>query len=225
MRIALAVVVAGLCCLTARAEDWNSTDGKTYKNVKVITHNETSVTVDDDAGGDIIPLASLPKDLQKRFNYDPAKAKAAADERAKQEKEAELKAAQAEREEQAAQDHAKLLDQLEQNSMQIRLRISQKVHDNSALVDYDTWGDRTVDAKGGVAMGWWPNGRQILVIGIPSDSVDGDPWEGKVYYAGIYKGEGQTLRQWATTKEEALRLLKKSSSTPADADGPRVPSQ
>jgi len=66
------------------AEDWTTTDGKVYQGVKVVKVEADSVTILDSDGGARLALAILPPDLQKRFNYDPVKAKAAADARAKE---------------------------------------------------------------------------------------------------------------------------------------------
>jgi hypothetical protein len=63
------------------AEDWTTTDGKVYKDVKVVKTEPDAVTITDHDGGALIPLTKLSPDLQKRFNYDPVKAKAAADAR------------------------------------------------------------------------------------------------------------------------------------------------
>jgi hypothetical protein len=54
-----------------RAEDWITTDGKTYKDVKVVTTEADAVTIIDNDGGARIPLVMLSPDLQKRFNYNP----------------------------------------------------------------------------------------------------------------------------------------------------------
>ena len=62
-------------------EDWTTTDGKTYQGVKVVKIEADCVTILDSDGGARIELAKLPPDLQKRFNYDPDKAKAAAQKR------------------------------------------------------------------------------------------------------------------------------------------------
>jgi hypothetical protein len=70
----------GGCSL--RAEDWKTTDGKVYANVTVIKSEADAVTILYRDGGALIPMANLPPDLQKRFKYDPAKAKVAARERA-----------------------------------------------------------------------------------------------------------------------------------------------
>lgn len=61
-----------------RAEDWTTTDGKTYKNVKVVKVEDDAVTILDEDGGARVPLSTLSPDLQKKFNYDPAKAAIAA---------------------------------------------------------------------------------------------------------------------------------------------------
>ena len=80
--IFLALFVASL-----RAEDWKTTDGKVYQNVTVVKSEPDAVTILYRDGGALVPLANLPADLQKRFNYDPAKAKIAADARAREDAE------------------------------------------------------------------------------------------------------------------------------------------
>jgi beta-glucanase (GH16 family) len=65
----------------ARAEDWTTTDGKTYRQITVVKVEDDAVTILDDDGGALVPLASLPPDLQQRFHYDPDKAKVAGDRR------------------------------------------------------------------------------------------------------------------------------------------------
>ena len=65
-----------------RADDWKTTDGKTYQNVVVVKTEPDAVTITHKDGGALVPLSTLPPDLQKKFNYDPATAKAAAAARA-----------------------------------------------------------------------------------------------------------------------------------------------
>ena len=90
MKAFLAVIVAGLCCLTARAEDW-TVNGKDYHNVTVSKVDPDKVHITFDGGIGSINLADLPPDLRKRFNYDPQAAKTAvkaeADREAKSDKE------------------------------------------------------------------------------------------------------------------------------------------
>jgi hypothetical protein len=85
-----------------RAEDWTTTEGKTYRDVKVIEAASDAVTILHHDGGALISLSNLPADLQKRFNYDPARAEAAADARAKSDAES-ARALQAEMEQAAQQ--------------------------------------------------------------------------------------------------------------------------
>jgi len=64
------------------AEDWTTTDGKVYQGVAVVKAEPDAVTIVHHDGGALVPLSKLSPDLQKRFNYDPAKAKVAAEARA-----------------------------------------------------------------------------------------------------------------------------------------------
>jgi beta-glucanase (GH16 family) len=81
MRLMLFSVILLALVGVALAEDWTTTDGKTYKHVKVIKVEDDAVTILDEDGGALVPLNVLPPALQKQFNYDPAKAAAAAAQR------------------------------------------------------------------------------------------------------------------------------------------------
>jgi hypothetical protein len=81
LALLLAAALLTSFATSLRAEDWKTTDGKVYQDVKVVESNPDAVTILHKDGGALVPLANLPPDLQKRFNYDPAKAKAAADAR------------------------------------------------------------------------------------------------------------------------------------------------
>jgi hypothetical protein len=65
------------------AEDWTTINGKVYPQVRVIKVDADAVTILYRDGGAMIPLLLLPEELQKKFHYDPAIAKAAADARDK----------------------------------------------------------------------------------------------------------------------------------------------
>jgi beta-glucanase (GH16 family) len=78
MRFAPLLALFSLALPLALADDWSTTDGKTYHDVKVVKIDDDAVTILDSDGGALVPLASLPADLQQQFHYDPAKAKAAA---------------------------------------------------------------------------------------------------------------------------------------------------
>jgi len=75
MKIPFAIIVVGLCCLTARAEDWTTSDGKTYKNVTVISHDAKIVTISSSDGTATFPITLLGDDLQRRVNGDNVTAK------------------------------------------------------------------------------------------------------------------------------------------------------
>jgi hypothetical protein len=79
--LALAALLFGAVSL--HADDWMTIDGKSYPGVKVIKIEPDAVTILYRDGGALIPLAKLTDDLQKKFNYDAAIAKAAADARDK----------------------------------------------------------------------------------------------------------------------------------------------
>ena len=75
MKSALLLFLAlGLALLPLRAEDWTTTTGETYKNVKVLSHDAAYVTILHQDGGGKILLSTLSPDVQKRFGYDPVKA-------------------------------------------------------------------------------------------------------------------------------------------------------
>jgi hypothetical protein len=67
----------------AFAEDWTTSDGMKYQNVQVVRVEDDAVTIIYKDGGALIPLFKLPPALQKKYDYDPVKAKAAADARSK----------------------------------------------------------------------------------------------------------------------------------------------
>ena len=62
---------------SAFAEDWTTTDGTKYQNVRIIRVEDDAVTILYKDGGALIFLFKLPPALQQRFDYDPVKAKAA----------------------------------------------------------------------------------------------------------------------------------------------------
>jgi hypothetical protein len=73
---------------TASDADW-SVDGKDYHNVHVSQVEADRVHITYDGGIGTVMIADLPPDLRKRFNYDPASAKAASSDRAKQQAESD----------------------------------------------------------------------------------------------------------------------------------------
>ncbi|MCE0497209.1 MAG: hypothetical protein LV481_04600 [Methylacidiphilales bacterium] len=70
MKVLCAVILVGLSCLTARAEDWTTTDGKTYKNIVVTSHDTSVVTISCTDGICTFPISHLSKDIQQRILND-----------------------------------------------------------------------------------------------------------------------------------------------------------
>jgi len=77
------VIALGICSSTAWAEDWTTTDGTKYQDVRVIRVEDDAITILYKDGGALIPILKLPPKLQQKFDYDPVKAKIAADARSK----------------------------------------------------------------------------------------------------------------------------------------------
>jgi hypothetical protein len=81
-----AIIVAvflSLSATTVMAEDWTTNDGMFYPNVRVIRVEDDAITIIYRDGGALVPLVKLPANLQKKFDYDPVKAKVAAEARTK----------------------------------------------------------------------------------------------------------------------------------------------
>jgi hypothetical protein len=83
--LAIAFLFAAVAPLPA--EDWTTIDGKVYRDIKVVKVEPDAVTILDKDGGALIPLMLLPEALQKKFNYDPEKARVAAEARLKADEE------------------------------------------------------------------------------------------------------------------------------------------
>ncbi len=77
------LLILALSTFSAVAEDWTTTDGMYYQNVRVVRVEDDAITIIYKDGGALVPLFKLPPDLQKKFDYDPVKAKVAAESRAK----------------------------------------------------------------------------------------------------------------------------------------------
>jgi hypothetical protein len=76
MRLTLLALLLACSVISSRAEDWTTRDGKTFRNVTVLSHDDAYVTIMHDDGGGRVALSQLDPTLQKRFDYDPAKAAA-----------------------------------------------------------------------------------------------------------------------------------------------------
>src|ERR1035438_7040862 len=92
MRLLCTVIVAGLCCSMAWAEDW-TVNGKDYHNVTVGKVEPDRVHITYDGGIGTVMLSDLTPELQKRFNYDPKAAAQASQQKAAADAQAEAEVA------------------------------------------------------------------------------------------------------------------------------------
>jgi hypothetical protein len=77
------LLVMTLLSTSAFAEDWKTSDGMIYQNVQVIRVEDDAITIIYKDGGALVPIQKLSVPLQKKFDYDPVKAKIAAEIRTK----------------------------------------------------------------------------------------------------------------------------------------------
>jgi len=108
MRAITLVLIVAISCNLVQAEDWTTTDGKTYRQVKVVKVEDDAVTILDQDGGALVPLAVLSPELQKQFHYDPDKAKIAAARRASDEQASAAAIEEQKKAEAAQQQNVKL---------------------------------------------------------------------------------------------------------------------
>ena len=87
VKLPLLILSLALIALPVVAEDWTTTDGTRYQNVRVIRVEDDAVTIIYKDGGALVFLYKLPPALQQKFDYDPVKAKIAAERRAKEDAE------------------------------------------------------------------------------------------------------------------------------------------
>jgi hypothetical protein len=109
--------------LSTKAEDWLTTTGKQYKGVTVVKVEADAVTIIYSDGGARVPLDTLPADLQKKFNYDPVKAKEAAEKHAEEQKQA---VAEFNQEEQAKSDARTAMNKAAEDAIVVQQAAKQK---------------------------------------------------------------------------------------------------
>jgi len=179
------VILILLLCQFAYGEDWTTTDGKIYKAVKVIKSDAASVTILDSDGGASVPLANLPPDLQKRFNYNASQAAAVIEE--------QTEAAQAD---------------LNAVSLSRERRIS------GVQIQYDRFTDTTATVFGGLSteqgtvyLGWkndgnktiQPEGVNVLIKNAPAGKID-------VVHALIDGEERTPIQNFDVTDDGTIRF-------------------
>ncbi len=112
MKAIYTLIALGALSSMALGEDWTTTDGTHYQNVRVVRVEDDAITILYKDGGALVPLMKLPPSLQQKFDYDPVKAKVAAEARAKADAEnakqlqAEIELANKLKQDQAVKDAA-----------------------------------------------------------------------------------------------------------------------
>src|SRR6266705_5129995 len=66
-------ILAALSASIALADDFKTTDGKEYKNVKVKRVEPDGIVLISKTGISKVYFTELPKEVQERFHYDAAK--------------------------------------------------------------------------------------------------------------------------------------------------------
>jgi hypothetical protein len=191
--------------MAAGAEDLTTTEGRVYKNVTVRKVEPDGLSISHESGLAKIPFTKLPKEVQKKHGYDPAKGKAYAEEQGKKQAQAEERLAKdvrkaLENQKERDREHAvkEFKEDFAKKGRQATLHIRQ-VTDEGFLGDY-LIGDVEVD--------------YVMVLGPTRLLVDGALWRGKLWPAGTYRyetavGGTKTVRCYAMNPEVAFEELRK----------------
>ncbi|MEP6670593.1 MAG: hypothetical protein ABJF10_15640 [Chthoniobacter sp.] len=218
--------------LLACAEDLKRADGTIFKGT-IVRNEPDGLVVQTDAGIEKVDFVMLSTELQKRFNYDSAKAeayrqqgrasRAAAQQQLVQQQLAAVRA-------QSAAIDDKQNQQPSPEEAAKRLRIEQTVVFVTAAIQQGTTkgvrASLTVQTGRPAATMLGKDTRATIGLGdafiYGLEGAGGETWQGKLYPAGYYHyttslGEEDTMKAFATTVDEAL-------AHGADGRGPAIPS-
>ena len=223
----------------ALAEDWKTSDGKTYSRVTVVKVEDDAVTILYADGGARVSLATLPPDLQHKFHYDPAKALAAASRYEAEQKASEQQLAVEKNQQEATKKAQEAVAQQQKNAQQImqaKQQAEQATQDALAKVravavsgaaHFRCKVIQIIPSKAGdalLAANYGPENyplTNIIVVGLDGQHADGDwvsCWGVKDvwYYAGIYQytsvtGATLTCRVYSPNLDWAVQNLSSQS--------------
>lgn len=217
-----------LCPMLTYGEDLRRADGSILK-ADIVRAEPDGLVVQTGAGIEKIDFVLLSPELQKRFNYDRAKAdefrakRVAAQQQVAAQQMAAIRA-------QAAAVEEKRSQQPSPEEAARRLRIEQSVIFATASVQQGTSkGARvglSVQNGHAAATAFDRDTRTTVSLGegfvYGLEAASGESWQGKLFPAGYYHytdsfGEEQTMRAYALTVEDAI-------THGADGRGPTVPS-
>jgi hypothetical protein len=187
------IVALVVTLLPALAEDW-SVNGKDYHNVTVGKVEPDRVHITYDGGIGTVMLSDLTPELQKRFNYDPQKAKAAA----KAEEERLAQADQAE--------YEKAHPSQNSNGFQNTYVQVIQVLPNGILADIWSYPDdgRYIDFHAGVNA-YVSTGKTIFIQCNSSGLAEDEKYMAKISRSGTFtyqdtSGASRTVQKWVAVK-------------------------
>jgi hypothetical protein len=222
-QILVSVLTFGVAVMVAKADSTNLTltvNGITYSNVTFGTAMPSKVSIRHSSGIASIPLEQLPRELQKRFGFDPQKAEhyrkaeaqnQAAWQIAEQERLVRLKEQQA---------NAEKLKVLEKDAVDFGGKIT-GLNDAGLVIQTRAAGTtiqhRTITHGGGdpanplwretVASGTIQiEARYAILIGHPRQSLlaIGDVVSCRAYRDGVSSNDGQPLPRWLYVSEKIM---------------------
>jgi len=221
------LLAALLLPMLACAEDLKRADGTIFKGT-IVRNEPDGLVVQTDAGIEKVDFVMLSTELQKRFNYDPAKAetyrqqsraaRAAAQQQLVQQQLAAVRAQSA-----AADEKQNQQPSPEEAARRLRVFVTAAIQQGTtkgvrASLTVQTGRPAATmlgkDTRATIGLG------EAFIYGL--EGAGGETWQGKLYPAGYYHyttslGEEDTMRAYATTVEDAL-------AHGADGRGPAIPS-
>jgi hypothetical protein len=219
------------------AEEFKRLDGTVVKGT-VVRAEPDGLVMQTDSGVEKVEFIMLPADVQKRFNYDPAKAEAYRASRAAAQQQSaaqRLAAVQAqiaglEQKKQQAEQQVQQQEGATPEEAARRVLVERSVIFATAVVDQGTSKGSRVSLSvttGRAASSLLDKDTRAtnsigegFIWGL--ERASGETWQGRIYPAGYYHftsllGEENTLHAYALTVEDAI-------AHGADGRGPVVPS-
>jgi hypothetical protein len=187
--------------------DLTTLSGKTYRDYNVTRVEPDGLSVTHHDGVAKISFSDLSEDLRKKYGYDSGTASEYA--RRVKEEAAAYAAAKAN----AERDEAKL-KKIRPLGVPASVVISQVLPDgilgegtffaDAGYKVHDEYGTREAGTFDGLGF--------IFVRTTTKGLADGETWSGKLWPAGIFRygavsGAGKTVRQYATSPEQAIAIL------------------
>ena len=188
-----------------QGESITTIEGRVYKNVVITSATPAYISVQHDDGVARLMLDKLPKELQKKYSYDPVKA----GEYLRSEAIAEAEQARMERVAQEVAEFDKL-------SMYARGTVIQVLSEGVMFVGSGFAADpaNNNNQAGANDKNFKGNTGRIFILCDSNGMIDGQKWSGRIWPSGTYRYESvgagiKTISQWSTSRLEAIRELSK----------------